>query len=155
MISLVLYHHMLPVLFTVGPISVSSFGFFLSIGFLFATFLVWRLARAWQFDEEKTLDLILLAFFGGVIGARILFFILNFTFFSDDLTKVVLITKYPGLNFWGGFLGGLLTLSFFANRFKLNFYQVADLAAVGFLAGLVLGDVGCFFGGCGYLFQRH
>lgn len=139
---------MLPVLFSIGPIPISSFGLFLSIGFIYGSFLVWRLARAWELNEEKILDLIILAFFGGLLGARIFFVSLNFDFFKDDLFKILLITKYPGISFWGGFLGGWLAMFIFARRLKLNFYQVADLAAVGYLGGVILGDLGCFLGGC-------
>ncbi|OGE17092.1 hypothetical protein A3F00_02600 [Candidatus Daviesbacteria bacterium RIFCSPHIGHO2_12_FULL_37_11] len=140
---------MLPVLFSLGPIPISSFGLFLSLGFIYGSFLVWRLSRAWELNEEKILDLIILTFFGGLIGARIFFVLLNFQFFQIDLFKIVLITKYPGISFWGGFLGGWLTLFIFAKRLKFNFLQVADIAAVGFIGALILGDLGCFLGGCG------
>ncbi|TSC64167.1 MAG: phosphatidylglycerol:prolipoprotein diacylglycerol transferase [Microgenomates group bacterium Gr01-1014_93] len=133
---------MLPVLFSIGPIPVSSFGLFLSLGFIYGSFLVWRLARAWELNEEKVLDLIILTFFGGLLGARIFFVTLNFDFFKEDLFKILLITKYPGINFWGGFLGGWLTLFIFAKRLKFNFLQVADIAAIGFTGALILGDIG-------------
>ena len=140
---------MLPVLFSIGPIPVSSFGLFLSLGFIYGSFLVWRLARAWELNEERVLDLIILTFFGGLLGARIFFVLLNFQFFQNDLFKILLITKYPGISFWGGFLGGWLTLSIFAKRLKFNFLQVADIAAAGFTGAMILGDIGCFLGGCG------
>lgn len=140
---------MLPTLFTIGTISISSFGFFLSLGFLFALHLIWRLARAWDLPEEKILDLFFLTIFGGLLGARILFIILNFEFF-DSLSKMILITKYPGLSFWGGLFGGWLTLYFLTKRTKLNFWQIADIAAVGVIGGIILGDIGCFLGGCGF-----
>ncbi len=139
---------MLPVLFSIGPLSISSFGLFLALAFLYGTYLVWRLARAWDLPEEKILDLVILSFFGGLIGARLFFVALNFDYFLPVLYKTLLITKYPGLSFWGGFLGGWLTLFYFCRRFKLNFWQIADLASIGFLAGLILGDIGCFLGGC-------
>lgn len=139
---------MLPVLISIGPISISSFGFFLSLGFLFGTFLVWRLARAWDISEEKILDLILLSFFGGLIGSRIFFVALNFELFAEDLYKAILITKYPGLSFWGGLLGGWLTLFYFCKRMKLDFWQVTDIASIGLLGGLIFGNIGCFLGGC-------
>ena len=140
---------MLPVLISIGPLAISSFGFFLALAFLYGSFLVWRLARAWDLPEEKVLDLILLTFFGGLIGARLFFVSLNLDFFSQNLLAILLITKYPGLNFWGGLLGGWLTLFYLARRLNLSFWQVADLAAIGFLGGLILGDIGCFLGGCG------
>ena len=140
---------MLPVLFSIGPLTVSSFGFFLALSFLYGAFLTWRLSRAWELDEEKILDLCLLTFFGGLLGARIIFVTLNFQIFEADLLKIPLLTKYPGLNFWGGLLGGAVTLFAFTKRVKkINFWQVADLAGVGVLSGLVLGNIGCFFGGC-------
>lgn len=139
---------MLPVLFSAGPISISSFGLFLSLGFLLATFLIWRLAKGWDLNEEKILDLVLLSSFGGLVGARIYFVLSNFEFFSADLYKVFLITKYPGLNFWGALIGGAFTAAIFARRFKFNVWQIGDLAAVGLLAGIVLGDLGCLLSGC-------
>lgn len=138
---------MFPVLFSIGNLSVSSFGVFLALGFLLGIFLVWRLARAWDMDEEKILDLTLLTILGGLIGARIYFAIEYLPLFSNPL-NLILVNKVPGFSFWGGFVGGWLTLYFFARRFRLDFWQVADFASVGVLAGLVLSDIGCFLGGC-------
>lgn len=140
---------MLPTLFTIAKIPISSFGFFLSLGILFALHLIWRLARAWDLPEEKILDLFFLTIFVGFIGARIFFIILNFEIF-DSLSKMILITRYPGLSFWGGLFGGWLTLYFLTKRTKLSFWQIADIAAVGVIGGIILGDIGCFLGGCGY-----
>lgn len=140
---------MFPTFLTLGSFSLSSFGVFLALAFLFGVFLMWRLARAWDLDEEKVLDLTLLTFFGGLIEARLYFGITNFSFFVDNPLRLILFTKYPGFSFWGGFLGGWLTLYFFTKRKRLDFWQIADIAAVGFLAGLIISDLGCFLGGCG------
>lgn len=139
---------MFPVLFSIGNISISSFGAFLALGFLFSVFLVWRLTRAWDLDEEKILDVTLLTFLGGLLGARLYFILENLSFFGFSLLKWLLINKYPGFSFWGGFLGGWLTLHILARRFKIDFWQLSDIAAVGFLGGLILSEVGCFLGGC-------
>ena len=140
---------MLPVLFSIGKFSVSSFGIFLSLGFIFGVFLVWRLSRAWDLDEEKILDLTLLTFVGGLFGARIYFGISHLSEFALSPLKIIFFTKYPGFSFWGGFLGGWLTLFYFVYRQKRDFWQIADIASVGFLGGLILSDIGCFLGGCG------
>lgn len=139
---------MLPVLFSVGNISVSSFGVFLALGFLSGMFLIWRLCRAWDMDEEKTLDLTLLTFLGGLIGGRIYFVLEHLAFFAATPVNIILINRAPGFTFWGGFLGGWLALFFFARRFRMDFWQLADIALVGLLGGLVLSDIGCFLGGC-------
>lgn len=139
---------MFPVLFSVGKLSVSSFGIFLAIGFLFGIFLIWRLARAWDLDEEKILDLTLLTFAGGLVGARLYFVLGNLQYFVLSPLNIVMINKAPGFSFWGGVLGGWLTLYFLANRKRLDFWQLADIASVGLLGALIFSDIGCFFGGC-------
>lgn len=139
---------MFPVIFSIGNYSLSSFGVFLALGFLMGIFLVWRLGRAWDLDEEKTLDLTLLTFLGGFFGARIYFAVEHLQSFSVSPLNLILINKVPGLSLWGGILGGWLTLYFLARRKKLNFWQLADIASVGLLGGLILSDIGCFLGGC-------
>ncbi len=139
---------MLPVLFSIGKWPVSSFGVFLTLGFLVGVFLVWRLSRAWDLDEEKILDLTLLTFLGGLIGSRIYFVLEHLPIFLQDIFRIVLINKYPGFSFWGSFLGGWLSLVYFARAKKQDFWLLGDIAAVGFLGSLVLSDLGCFLGGC-------
>ncbi len=139
---------MYPVLFSIGKFPVSSYGVFLALGFLFGIFLVWRLCRAWDLDEEKTLDLTLLTILGGVLGARIVFVIENFKFFLTSPLSAILIYRIPGFSFWGGILGGFLALYFLVKRSRMDFWQVADIASVGFFAGVIFSDLGCFAGGC-------
>ena len=139
---------MIPVLFSIGKLQVSSYGVFLALGILFGVFLIWRLCRAWDLDEEKSLDLALLTFFGGLLGARIYYVFLNLQYFISSPLNLILIHKAPGLFFWGGILGGWLTLYYFANRFKMDFWLLADIALVGVLGGMIFSDLGCFLGGC-------
>lgn len=146
---------MFPVLLTVSNIPVSSFGVFLALGFLVGVFLIWRLARAWDLNEEKILDLTLLTFLGGLIGARLYFVLEKLSFFSQNFLGILLFNKYPGFSFWGAFLGGWLTLFYLAKRNKLDFWQLGDIAAVGFLGGLFFSDLGCFLGGCNIGIQNN
>lgn len=139
---------MFPVLFQVGSLSISSLGLFLAAGFLFGTFLVWRLSKAWDLDEEKVLDLTLLTFTGGLFFSRVYFILDNFQLFGFDVLKWIHIVRYPGFAFWGGLLGGWFSLFFLSRRAKLDFWQLADIASVGLLGGLILADLGCFFSGC-------
>lgn len=140
---------MYPVLFHLGPLTVSSFGFFLSLAVLAAVFTSWRLAKAYDLDEEKIIDLGIFTFLGGIVLARIFFVIFNWSYFGfDNLFKIFLINLYPGFSFWGGLLGGIITLYCFSKRFKLSFWEIADFASVSFFLGLAISDLGCFVGGC-------
>lgn len=139
---------MLPVLFSIGGLTVSSFGVFLALAFLAGIFIIWRLCRAWDLPEERILDLMLLTFIGGLLGARLYFVIGHLSLFAAAPFNIILVNKVPGFTFWGGFLGGWLTLFFFAKRFRMDFRQLSDIALVGFFGGLILTDFGCFLGGC-------
>ena len=118
----------------------------MAAGFLYGIFLIWRLARAWDLDQEKVLDLTLVTFVGGLIGARIYFALENPAILT--LPQIFLIHKFPGFSFWGAILGGWLTLFLFAKRFKLEFLQAADIASVGLLSGMIFANMGCLLGGC-------
>lgn len=139
---------MFPILFSIGGFSVSSFAVFITLSFLFGVFIIWRLARAWDFDEEKALDLTILTFMGAVIVSRLYFVSEHLDIFMKAPLNIILIYKLPGFSFWGGFLGGWLTLYMLCRRQKLDFWHVADLASVAFLGSLIFADLGCFFGGC-------
>lgn len=138
---------MFPILLTIGRISISSYGVFLALAFLLSLFLIWRLSRAWDLNEEKVLDLTILTFFGGLIGARI-YFVLNHPGAFSNFLNILLFNKVPGFSFWGSFLGAWLTLYFFSKRQRFDFWMAADIASVGFIGGLILSNIGCFLGGC-------
>lgn len=138
-----------PILISIGNFSISSFGFFASLAFVAAIFTIWRLSRVYDIDEEKTLDITLLTFFGGLLGARVAFILTNLAQF-DTLSKMVFLNRYPGLNFWGGVILGLASLYLFTRRLKIGLYHMADFITVGFFAALVFGSFGCLLGTCQY-----
>lgn len=139
---------MLPVLFSSGSFSISTLGIFLAAGFLVGIFLVWRLCRAWDLNEEKVLDLILLTLLGGFICSRVFFILENPSIFGFSISKWLFIFKYPGFSYLGGILGAIVSLYYNTKRARLNLLQIADIASVGLIGGLIFADLGCFLGGC-------
>ncbi|MBI2021638.1 prolipoprotein diacylglyceryl transferase [Candidatus Daviesbacteria bacterium] len=140
---------MKPVLFNLGNYPISSFGLSMILAFLAASFVIWRVIRLYELDEEKIVDLILVTFVGGLISARIYYILFHLNLF-DQIYKVFLINRYPGLSFWGAFLGSLVILKFFARRLKVDFWLVADITMPGLFVGLVIGSIGCLLGSCQY-----
>ncbi len=139
---------MIPVLFTIGSFPVSSFGLMLAIGIFAGSFSVFRIAKAYDFDSEKILDLIFLVAGGGLLAARLVFVLTNPEIFNS-LTRIFFVNLYPGLSFWGGFAGGLLVLYLFCKRLKIPFYQAGDFAIIGFLLASFFAEIGCLLGSCG------
>lgn len=147
---------MYPVLLNLGNLQVSSFGFFLAIGIFFGGFAVWRIARGYEMDAEKILDLIFLTLGAAFISARVVYILANITVF-DSVSKVFFLNKYPGLSFWGGFTGGLLALVRLCKKNervlsfenKISLLQAGDFGIVGFFLAAFFTEIGCLLGGCG------
>ncbi len=145
---------MQPVLFTIGSLPISSFGFFLILACLSATYFIWRIIKVYDLDEERFLDLILLTLAGGFILSRLLFVIFHLDQFREPL-KAVLFNRYPGLSFWGGFFGSFVILKWLCLRFKLDFWQVVDLVIPGVFLGISFASIGCLLGSCEYGFALN
>lgn len=139
---------MYPVLLSIGSFPVSSFGLLLALGIFLGGFTVWRIARGYDLDAEKILDIIFLTVASGFIFSRLFFVLINIGVF-DSITKIVFLNRYPGFSFWGGLIGGIWVLSWLSKRFKMSFLQSGDFAVTGFFIGAFIAEIGCLLGGCG------
>lgn len=138
-----------PVLLSFHGLTISSFGFFLVIAALTGVVVFWRLGSVYDIDEERRLDISLLAFLGGLFGARAYFVLGNLSRFNSIL-QVIALNRFPGMSFIGGFLAGGAIVYLLCRYFKLNFFQVADFALVGVFGGLIAGSFGCLLSSCQY-----
>lgn len=138
---------MLPVLFSLGPITFYTFGFFLAIGFFLAAFTIWRRLRDLGFKEEKIIDGIIVLAVGGLLFSRVFFILQNFEKFGVFLSRWLLVGRYPGFSFWGVIVGVFLSLFWFCKKQKWDFWRVADEVAFGALPFFVLVQLGLFFDG--------
>ena len=139
---------MFPILLTIGNFPVSSFGLLLGLGIFFGSFTVWRIARSFDFDAEKIVDLIFLTIGIGFVFSRAVFVLGNLSFF-DSFTKIFFINRYPGLSFWGGLIGGLIFLWWLSKKNRIPFFRVADIAMIGFFIAAFFAEIGCLLGACG------
>lgn len=139
---------MLPILLSIGPVTIYSLGFFLFVGFVLAAFLIWREARSRGLPEEKVLDTLLLGTFFGIIGGRLVYVYTNWHIFAVDFSRIFFVAKYPGLSFQGALLvGGLLAL-FASAALGLDALLMVDLLAFGLIFASIFGYVGCFLDRC-------
>ncbi len=140
---------MFPVVATIAGFSISSFGLFLLLSFIAAFFVIWRIIRLYDIEPEKIIDLFLFTSGGIIIGARGYFILTHMAQFNSA-EKLVNFFRYPGLSFWGGFIGAVIMLILVGRKLKLRFWQIADLAIIGFFIGLTIGSLGCLLGSCEY-----
>ena len=91
--------------------------------------------------EEAVLNLAPWAVGGGLIGARIVHILDNWSFYSQDLSRIVMLNQ-GGIALYGGIIGGSLAALIVAQRQHLPSGLIADVAAPGLLVGQAIGRVG-------------
>lgn len=139
---------MRPILFEWGPVVVPSFGFFMAIGFLLGSFVVWRRLRD-DYDEEKLVSLTLAVGMSALVGARMAAILVNWEKFSGGLVRWLSLVDYPGLSFYGGVAGFFVGAWLFALRARWKLWEVWDGLVEGGLWFTVLASLGGFLSGTG------
>ena len=142
---------MQPTLFRIPGLDlpVYSYGVMFVVGFLAAVGLAaWRARRA-DLDVSHVIDLALVSFISGMLGAR-LFFYLQFydRFFADAPWWAILAVWEGGVVWYGGLIGATLAGLGFLWLRGLPVLHVADIVAPAVVLGQAFGRVGCFLNGC-------
>lgn len=141
---------MLPIIFSVGPIAIYTFGFLLAVGVFLESFIVWRRLRDLGLKEEKVLDFIIASLVLGFILSRLLFVLENFNQFGFHLLRWFFFIRYPGFSFWGWVLGVIICVWRFTKSQKWDFWRVTDEVTFGVLPFLVLFQIASFLDGSGF-----
>ena len=143
---------MYPTLFTLGPLTVHSFGLLVALGFLSALYVMGILARRGfvpGLPEEGVSQLVVCAMLGGAGGARFAYVCEHWSaeFAGRPFLEVFRFDK-GGLMFYGGLFGAILVIALFARLKKVRLVRILDLCAVALPLGHAFGRVGCFLNGC-------
>jgi len=125
---------------------IHTYGLMLLIGFLAAWKLaLWRAARE-GVEARHISDILVYAVVSGVLGARILYVILEWD--TLDSWKEIFEIWKGGLVFYGGLAAGTATMLVVFSRRKLPLAKLADIMGPSIALGLVFGRIGCFAYGC-------
>jgi phosphatidylglycerol:prolipoprotein diacylglycerol transferase len=138
---------MFPELLKIGPITIYSYGLMAAIGFLLGGYLLERELDRVGRNRELAGSIIISAIIGGIVGSKIYFIIQNPGLLEEDFLGTVF--SGAGLVWYGGAIGGLLTVTWWIKRKDLPFLLVADLMGPLLLMGQGIGRIGCFLSGDG------
>ena len=143
---------MYPTLFTIGPLTIHSFGLMVALGFLAALFVLTRLARIGfveNLSEAGVSQLVLCAMLGGAFGARAAYVCEHWSseYAGQPFFELFRFDK-GGLMFYGGLIGAIIVIAIFAHTKRVRLIRILDLCAVGLPLGHAFGRVGCFLNGC-------
>lgn len=136
-----------PDLFTIGPITIHTYGVMVAIGFLLGVSLALRQARREGIDPGRISDLSFYLLLSGIIGSRIFYILLNPDPYLKDPIAILKIWE-GGLIFYGGLIFAVVTGVIYIKRHRLPFWQIADIFAPSIAIGHAIGKLGCFFAGC-------
>lgn len=142
---------MIPTILRLGPLTIYTYGFFLSLGILAGGFVFWQGALKQGFKEEKIFDFIILSVLGGILGSRLAFAILHSYLFTGG--RILDAVKFwrAGSSWYGGLLGGTLVAFWFIRKEKWSLKKILSLVALAVPLGQTLGLSGVFLGAGGEL----
>jgi phosphatidylglycerol:prolipoprotein diacylglycerol transferase len=130
-----------PVIFSLGPLTVTWHSLFILLGILSAIWLASRLVVRVGLSLEAFYPFSLWCVIGGIIGARLIHVIDYWDSYMADPVAIFQIWQ-GGLAIWGGILGGALTGMIYARikGFPLGGY--ADQVAPGLILAQAIGRIG-------------
>jgi phosphatidylglycerol:prolipoprotein diacylglycerol transferase len=140
---------MRPVLIKIGELTIHSWGALVAIAFATGLYIVWRDAKRVDVDQSKTVDFGLWALVLALIGARMVYVLLEPKSFLGNPVSI-LFFQNGGLSIHGALLGGSLAGWLFTRKNNIPFFRLADLVAPPLALAQGIGRVGCFLNGCCY-----
>lgn len=146
---------MRPILFQIGTVPIYSYGTMVAIAFMVG---LWMIGRQTQKEGlapyDKIVDLSLWILVGGIIGARLLFVLLELpTYLARPLT--IFMISEGGLSFYGAVIGGFIGGFVYAKKNTLPVWPLADVIAPWVALGYSIVRIGCLLNGCCYGLPTH
>ena len=140
---------MYPELFSIGPITIYSYGVLLALSYLLGLWLAMRRARQWGLDPNRVLDLGIYIIIAALVGAKLLLFVVDFDQFSGSPADLLSLARSGGV-FYGGLILAVVVAFWYIARHRLPFWTTCDVFAPGIALGHVTGRLGCLAAGCCY-----
>lgn len=134
-----------PIAFQVGPFEVHWYGILIGIGVLVAFILALREGERRGFNPDLFYDLIILGVPLGILGARLYYVIFEFEWeaFVSEPIRVLYIWE-GGLAIHGALIAAIFVGIFITRRYKVNFWEIADIAGPSFAIAQAIGRWGNF-----------
>jgi len=151
----------LPELFRIPFLNlpVHTYGALYVVALLVGLFVAHRQALLGKKYVNDVTDFGFYALLGGLIGARILFIMVEWQYYfvEEPFTEIpktgisiptVLALWKGGFVFWGGAIGGTVAAFIFCKKRNLPALEFADICAPGLAIGHAIGRIGCVAAGC-------
>ncbi|MDD5089669.1 MAG: prolipoprotein diacylglyceryl transferase [Candidatus Wallbacteria bacterium] len=138
-----------PEIVRLGPLTIYSYGVMIALAFIAAILLSLKNFRRIGRTDEMVYDLALVIMVSSLIGARLCYVLVSFSYFLRQPLEIFMVYK-GGLVYYGGFVGALVGGYIWVRIRKERFLNLADVVMPSLVLGQALGRIGCFFNGCCY-----
>ena len=132
----------------IGPITIHMYGVMIAAGFLAALLMTLRRGKKRGYDEDLIWGIFFCAIIGGMLGTRILYYIVEIPEIMKDPS--ILWDFKNGYVVYGGIIGGILVGWLYCRIKKLKFLEYFDLMMPSIALAQGFGRIGCFLAGCCY-----
>lgn len=141
---------MLPILFSIGPLSFRTFNLFLIVAYLCLAFLFWRKGKEEHYDEAQLFDGFLLSTLFGFVVGRFGFILTSFDQFGLNILKWLDIFSQPGVSLLIGMAAATIYMYRYAMKQKWDAYELVDfwVTSLSFCLGVIW--LGLFFDGSSF-----
>ncbi len=137
------------IIFSIGPFTVYSYGFFVALGAAMSVTLAAARAKKEGVASSDILDIMAVIILGALLGGRLLFVAVNWQYYAARPIAVFNLTE-GGLAFQGALVAGLLAGALVSRLKKISFWKVGDIISPYLALAHSVGRIGCFFNGCCY-----
>ena len=138
---------MLPILFQFGPLTIYSFGVFMALAAVTAAWVVHAELKRNGYNPELASTMVFAAAIGGLLGARLLFIVEDWSNFLRSPWDYIFTGA--GFTWYGGFLGGVLGVTWVVRKNNIPWLKAADIAAPALAIAYGVGRLGCHVAGDG------
>ena len=136
-----------------GPFTLQTFGLMFALAFVAGGAIVHRRLGEIDKPQDWAYEMAFAALIGGLIGARLYFFVDNYSEVKDDVFGNLF--SGSGLTWYGGAVGGAIGVVLWAWWRKFLNLTLLDLAAPALAAGYAVGRIGCQLSGDGDYGKPH
>lgn len=133
---------------SIGPITFHMYGIMVAIGFASAYLISDYRAKKRGLSSDIIFGILWCAMAGGLIGSRLLYYIVSIKDIIDDVSVIWDFTH--GFVVYGGVIGGVLAGYIYCRVKKVKFFDYFDLVMPEVALAQGFGRIGCFFAGCCY-----
>lgn len=142
---------MFPQLLKIGSFALPSYGPLVALGMITALFVTVHFARREGIDPERTWSLGLVCVLAGVLGAKLLLIINEWSFYSHNPSTILKLDflQQAGV-FSGGMAASVIAGLTYASYHRMPILKTLDLFGPGAALGHAIGRLGCLAAGCCY-----